>query len=188
MLRGESWAGAAAAAAGCGLAGAADLLVSAQRALEAMISVLNLIVSRKMLLLLLLGAGNSWSFCGVPRWGGMGCACHWATLRTCMCCVEGACVRSALVREQPLRMCNAWACGLCAQGCVCTAVLWSCVFVAWGVLGRGSVMGVRNVRSRFARVGAGQRSARRRAQRHMGPCSRKKVVSTGSASDGGSGR
>eukprot|EP00966_Prymnesium_polylepis_P162314 3751427-Prymnesium_polylepis.1 len=28
-------------------------------------------------------------------------------------------------------------------------------------------MGVRNVRSRFARVGAGKRSARRRAQRHM---------------------
>ena len=31
--------------------------------------------------------------------------------------------------QQQLRMCSAWACGLCAQGCVCTAVLWSCVLV-----------------------------------------------------------
>ena len=95
------WTGAAAAAAGCGLAGAADLLASAQRALAAMISVLGPIVSKESLLLLLLDAGTKWSFCGVPRWERQGCACHWATLRTCRCCVEGACVRSVLVREQP---------------------------------------------------------------------------------------
>ena len=173
---GDRWAGAAAAAAGCGLAGAADLIASAQRALATMISVLDLFVPKKTLLLLLLDAGKQWSFCGVPRWGRMGCAGHWAALRACMCCVEGACVRSVRVREQQLRMCSAWACGLCAQGCVCTAVLWSCVFVAWVVLGRGSVMGMHNMRSQFARVGAGQRSARRRAQRHMGPCCCQKVV------------
>ena len=157
------------AAAGCGVAGGADLFMSALRMLAAIVSMLDPMMSNKNLLLLLLGAGSKCSFCGVLRWEGQGCACCGSSLRTCRCCVEGACVRSALVREQPLRVCSAWACGLCAQGCVCTAVLWSCVLVAWGVLGRGSVMGVRNMRPRFARVGAGQRSARRRAQRHMGP-------------------
>ena len=53
--------------AGCGLAGAADLLASAQRALAAMISVLGPIVSKESLLLLLLDAGTKWSFCGVPK-------------------------------------------------------------------------------------------------------------------------
>ena len=70
VLRG--WAGAAVAAAGCMLAGAADLVASAQRALEAMITVLDLIVFKKMLLHLLLDAGNNWSCCGGPRWGRMG--------------------------------------------------------------------------------------------------------------------
>jgi hypothetical protein len=40
---------------------------------------------------------------------------------------------------------------------VCTAMLWSCVFVVWELLGRGSLVGVRSMRSRFARVGAGGR-------------------------------
>ena len=83
-----------------------------------MVSVLDLIVSKKSLLLLLLDAGTQRSLCGVLSWERQGCACHWATLRMCRCCVEGACVRSVLVREQPLRMCSAWACGLCAQCCV----------------------------------------------------------------------
>mmetsp|Transcript_12314 Transcript_12314/g.31985 ORF Transcript_12314/g.31985 Transcript_12314/m.31985 type:complete len:207 (-) Transcript_12314:6-626(-) len=60
--------------------------------------------------------------------------------------------------------------------CVCTAMLWSCLFVAWEVLGTGSVMGVRSMRSRLVRFGAGQRSARRNILRHWGPCCCKKVV------------
>ena len=141
-----------------------------------MVSVLDLIVSKKSLLLLLLDAGTQRSLCGVLSWERQGCACCWAMLRTCRCRVEGACVRSVRVREQPVHVCSVWACGLCAQCCVCTAMLWSCLFVAWEVLGTGSVMGVRSMRSRFARFGAGQRSARRNVLRHWGPCCCKKVV------------
>eukprot|EP00966_Prymnesium_polylepis_P145818 3368335-Prymnesium_polylepis.1 len=74
-----------------------------------MVSVLDPVVSKKSLLLLLLDAGNKRSFCGVPKWGRQGCACHWATLRTRRYHVEGACVQSVRVREQPVRKCSAWA-------------------------------------------------------------------------------
>ena len=170
----DRWAGAAVAAAGCGVAGGADLFASALRMLAAIVSMLDPMMSKKNLLLLLLGAGGNGSFCGVPRWGRQGCACCGSSLRTCRCCVEGACVRSVRAQEQPVRMCSAWMCGLCAHCCVCTAMLGSCMFVALGVLGRGSVMGLRSMRSHFARVGAGQHLARRRALRHWGPCCCKK--------------
>eukprot|EP00966_Prymnesium_polylepis_P106775 2471843-Prymnesium_polylepis.1 len=95
------WAGAAAAAAGCGLVGGADLLPSVQRMLVAMDSMFDPMVSKKSLLLLLLGAGSNWSFHGVPRWGRQGCTRCWVSLLTCRCRVESACVRSVRVQEQP---------------------------------------------------------------------------------------
>eukprot|EP00966_Prymnesium_polylepis_P219808 5084762-Prymnesium_polylepis.1 len=71
MLRGAGWAGAAAAAAGCGLAGAAGLLASTQRALATLLSVLDLFLFKKILLLLLLDAGKTRGhFLGCPGGGG----------------------------------------------------------------------------------------------------------------------
>eukprot|EP00966_Prymnesium_polylepis_P079188 1835330-Prymnesium_polylepis.1 len=49
------------------------------------------------------------------------------------------------------------------------AVQCSCVLLAWAMLGWTSLVGMRDVRARIARVEAGRRSARRRSTAPYGP-------------------
>ena len=168
------WAGAAAGAAVCGRVGGASLLVSAQRMSAAVVIVFGLMVSKKVQLLLLQHAGSIRSF-----W--RGAVLGEAGLRVLS--VVGADVWVSCggrVRRLGARagvlvcLWSVLVSGLCAQCWVCNAVLWSCVCIAWGMLGRGSRMCVCSMRPQFARVGAGDRMARRWVLRHWVPSVAKK--------------
>mmetsp|Transcript_32277 Transcript_32277/g.79974 ORF Transcript_32277/g.79974 Transcript_32277/m.79974 type:complete len:100 (-) Transcript_32277:144-443(-) len=71
----------------------------------------------------------------------------------------GGCVRRAGARAGAADMpveCPGL-CVVCAQCCMCSAILCSCVFVAWGMLGTGSPMGIRDAGPGFACVRAWRR-------------------------------
>ena len=109
------WAGAAAAAAGCGLAGAAYLLASARRASAAVAGVFGVQVPKKNLLLLLLHNGRNVANRWVLGRGRQGRACCCTSLWTCSCLSTDAFAGLARVLEPPICLCSAWACVLCAQ-------------------------------------------------------------------------
>ena len=111
----DCWAGAAAAAAGCGLLGSTDLLASALRTSVAMVGLFDIEVMKKDQVVLLLHAGKIWVFSEVPSRGRAGCACCCSSLRACRSRMAGACVGSMRLREQPVHMWNAWTFCLCAH-------------------------------------------------------------------------
>ena len=109
------WAGAAAAAAGCGLVGGADLLDAARcsSVTTAVLFVVEMLMEMKKLLQL--GDGQSWQSCRVLGRGRVGCARRCAWLWTLGCRITGAFAWSLRMREQHVRMCSAWSYDVCAQ-------------------------------------------------------------------------
>ena len=108
--------------------------------------------------------------------GREGRACCCTSLWACRCLSAGAFAGLARVLEPPTCSWSVRACVLCAQCCMCSAMLCSCAFVAWGTLGTGSPVGMRDAGPGFACVRAWGRSARRRVLRHSCVRQCRKVV------------
>ena len=131
----DCWAGAAAAAAGCGLLGSTDLLASALRTSVAMAGLFDVKVPKKGQLVLLLLGGRDLSIRRVLSRRTESCACCCRLLRACSCHVAGAFVGSVCEQEQHVRtLLCAGHCCVRAEGAVgCSAVLVRAVRVgdAW---------------------------------------------------------
>ena len=134
----------------------------------AMAAVLDLKLLKKDQLLLLLLGDKNLSMQQVLGKGRDGCARYCVLPWACSCLKAGVFVRSMCGQRQYVRMCNAWDTVLCGQMVLWAAVQCSCVLLAWVMLGLASLAGMRGTCARIARAGAGRRSARRKALRHLG--------------------
>ena len=137
----DCWAGAAAAAAGCGLLGSTDLLASALRTSVAMAGLFDVKVPKKGQLVLLLLGGRDLSIRRVLSRRTESCACCCRLLRACSCHVAGAFVGSVCEQEQHVRMCSVWDIVVCGQRVLWAAVQCSCVLFAWVMLGWAALVG-----------------------------------------------
>ena len=166
-LGGDRWAGAAAAAAGCGLAGGADLPASAQCSSVMMTKLFVVELLLEDHNLLQLGAGHFWHFCWVLGWRRVGCTRRRAWVWTRCCHTTSAFAGLLRVLEQRVCMCSVWSCIVCAQAVYWAAVHCACALFAWVTCRWAVLTGMRGTGAWIGRAGAGRRLARRRAQRHL---------------------
>ena len=150
--------------------------MSARRASLVMVGLFEVETIKKDQVLYLLFAGKIWVFSWVLSQWRAGRACCRSSVWTCRCRVAGAFIGSPGAQEQHVRMWNVWCCVLCTQVVWWAAVLCSCVLPAWAVLGWAALVATRDARVRIVRVGAGRRSAWRRALRHWALLCCQKVV------------
>ena len=161
----DCWAGAAAAAAGCGLLGSTDLLASALRTSVAMAGLFSMELLKKIYHLQLKNAGKFWSFLQEPSRGRVGSACCGAKVWTLRCLEAGGFIGSVRVREQHVRVRSVRDWAVCAHIVLWAAALCACTLIAWVTLGWVTLVGMRDAGACIGRVGAGRRFSRRRAQR-----------------------
>ena len=139
----DCWAGAAAAAAGCGLPGSTDLLASALRTSVAMAGLFSMKLLKKIHHLQLENAGKFWSFWLMSGSGRVGCACCCATMWTLRCLEAGGFVGSVRVREQHVRVRSVRDWAVCAHVVLWAAALCACALFAWVACMWAVLMGMR---------------------------------------------